>query len=153
MGKLRPAAGLPLPHPGALFPHMQAPPPPSLPCSEKQLREPVFLPVAENQVSQPLGHQRESINTAAGGKVDTFLTPPSLASLPLRTPPGWAPTPVGAGPKPPAPGASTGEQWKEPQSPPRAPLLLFPVSASCLQKEGRRWACRWEMRMRFSAQK
>lgn len=85
MGKLRPAPCLPPPSPRSpVLAHAGTP---SSPCSEKQqqLREPVFLPVVENQVSQPLGHQRESINTAAGGKVDTFLTPPGPASLPLRT--------------------------------------------------------------------
>lgn len=40
--------------------------------------------VAENQVNEPLGHQRESINTAAGGKIDIFLAPPGLSSLPLQ---------------------------------------------------------------------
>lgn len=153
MGKLRPAPCLPPPSPRSpVLAHAGTP---SSPCSEKQqqLREPVFLPVVENQVSQPLGHQRESINTAAGGKVDTFLTPPGPASLPLRTSPGWAPTPGGAGPKPPAPGASTGKQWREATGSlrlcQRAQLLLFPFSASFLRKEGCRWACPWEVQMRF----
>lgn len=57
---------------------------------------------AENQVNQPLGHQRESINTAAGGKIDTFLALLSLASLPLRIflarcPPQWL---LGQSPQP-----------------------------------------------------